>query len=191
MALWKPFRGKRSDLDSVEKHDGWIYFTTDDGSLFFDFMDADGELQRKQITAKEAEKILGYDITTTLNPSDTEIPTSKSVLDAIGSVKTDMSTMAAIVLAEAQADAANKAAVLLSEAQNNIMAETERAEGVENTLGGRIETLVGKFEALENLINGSPFFDIFDGSGVIDAGTVIDVLIPDFNVIDSGVIIEY
>lgn len=49
MALWKPFRGKRSDLDSVEKHDGWIYFTTDDASLFFDYVDADGKLQRKQI----------------------------------------------------------------------------------------------------------------------------------------------
>jgi hypothetical protein len=49
MALWKPFRGKRSDLDSVEKHDGWIYFTTDDASLFFDYVDADGNLQRKQI----------------------------------------------------------------------------------------------------------------------------------------------
>lgn len=49
MALWKPFRGKRSDLDSVEKHDGWIYFTTDDASLFFDYIDVDGNLQRKQI----------------------------------------------------------------------------------------------------------------------------------------------
>ena len=49
MALWKPFRGKRSDLDSVEKHDGWIYFTTDDASLFFDYVDADGNLQRRQI----------------------------------------------------------------------------------------------------------------------------------------------
>ena len=49
MALWKPFKGKRSDLDSVEKHDGWIYFTTDDASLFFDYVDADGNLQRKQI----------------------------------------------------------------------------------------------------------------------------------------------
>ena len=39
MALWKPFRGKRSDLDSVEKHDGWIYFTTDDASLFFDYVE--------------------------------------------------------------------------------------------------------------------------------------------------------
>lgn len=191
MALWKPFRGKRSDLDSIEKHDGWVYFTTDDGSLFFDFIDADGELQRKQITTKEAEKILGYDITTTLNSSDTEIPTSKSVLNAIDSVKIDISNMAAVVLAEAQCDASNKAAVILAEAQNNIMTEKERAEGVENTLDGRIDTLALKFEALEKLINNLPSGDIFDGSGVIDAGTIIDTLISDFNIIDSGIIIEY
>lgn len=52
MALWKPFRGKRLGLDAVEKHDGWIYFTTDDGSLFFDYVDENGELQRKQINAE-------------------------------------------------------------------------------------------------------------------------------------------
>lgn len=49
MALWKPFRGKRADLDAVEKHDGYIYFTVDDASLFFDYVDAEGNLQRKQI----------------------------------------------------------------------------------------------------------------------------------------------
>lgn len=51
MALWKPFRGNRANLDVVEKHDGYIYFCTDDGSLFFDFIDADGNLQRKQVSA--------------------------------------------------------------------------------------------------------------------------------------------
>ena len=57
MALWKPFRGKRSDLDAVEKHDGWIYFTTDDASLFFDYVDTDGNLQRKQINASMNTRI--------------------------------------------------------------------------------------------------------------------------------------
>ena len=50
MALWKPFRGSRADLDSVPKHDGYVYFC-DDGSLHFDYVDADGNLQRKQINA--------------------------------------------------------------------------------------------------------------------------------------------
>ena len=83
MALWKPFRGNRADLNAVEKHDGYVYFCVDDATLFFDYTDADGNLQRKQINAKEAENILGYSITTALNDSDAEIPTSKAVLDAI------------------------------------------------------------------------------------------------------------
>lgn len=59
MALWKPFRGNRAGLDSVEKHDGYVYFCIDDGTLFFDYTDADGVLQRKQINAKYAEALIG------------------------------------------------------------------------------------------------------------------------------------
>ena len=35
MALFKPFRGTRAALDALEKHDGYAYFCTDDGSLGF------------------------------------------------------------------------------------------------------------------------------------------------------------
>ena len=59
MALWKPFRGSRTSLDNVEKHDGYVYFCTDDGTLFFDYVDSDGNLQRKQINAKDCESVLG------------------------------------------------------------------------------------------------------------------------------------
>ena len=83
MALWKPFRGNRASLDAVEKHDGYVYFCIDDGSLFFDYVDAEGNLQRKQISAKDAETITGASLSTILNSSDVEIPTSKAVLDAI------------------------------------------------------------------------------------------------------------
>lgn len=62
MALWKPFRGNRAGLDKVEKHDGYVYFCIDDGSLFFDYTDADGNLHRKQINAKDAETLLGHSI---------------------------------------------------------------------------------------------------------------------------------
>lgn len=51
MALWKPFLGNRASLDSVEKHAGYVYWCADDGSLHFDYADADGVLQRKQINA--------------------------------------------------------------------------------------------------------------------------------------------
>lgn len=83
MALWKPFRGNRTTLDTVEKHDGYIYFCVDDGTLHFDYVDSTGTLQRKQINAKEAESLLGYSIETILNSSDSEIPTSKAVLDTV------------------------------------------------------------------------------------------------------------
>lgn len=83
MALWKPFRGKRAGLDAVAKHDGWIYFTTDDASLFFDYEDTDGNLQRKQLNAYEAEKLAGYAIASTLNASESELATSKAIFDAI------------------------------------------------------------------------------------------------------------
>ena len=59
MALWKPFRGNRTTLDTVEKHDGYVYFCVDDGSLFFDYIDTNGDLQRKQINAKDCETIMG------------------------------------------------------------------------------------------------------------------------------------
>lgn len=57
MALWKPFRGSRADLDAVPKHDGYVYFC-DDGTLFFDYTDADGNLQRKQINKDYVEQLL-------------------------------------------------------------------------------------------------------------------------------------
>ena len=82
MALWKLFRGNHTALDTVEKHDGYVYFC-DDGSLHFDYTDANGVLHRKQINAKEAEALTGYSIETLINSSDVEIPTSKAVLDAL------------------------------------------------------------------------------------------------------------
>lgn len=83
MALWKPFRGNRTTLNSIEKHDGYIYFCVDDGSLFFDYTDTDGNLQRKQLNAKQAESLLGYDISATLNDNTTEIPTSYAVFEKL------------------------------------------------------------------------------------------------------------
>jgi hypothetical protein len=60
MALFfKPFRGVRALLDAQELHDGYVHFCTDDGSFHIDFADADGNLQRKQISAKDAETLTG------------------------------------------------------------------------------------------------------------------------------------
>ena len=57
MALFKPFMGSRAALDAQEKHAGYAYFCTDDGSFHIDYIDANGVLQRKQINAKDAEML--------------------------------------------------------------------------------------------------------------------------------------
>ena len=66
MALWKLFRGGRSGLDTVPKHDGYVYFC-DDGSLHFDHVDENGNLQRKQVNAGNAETLGGSSLTSILN----------------------------------------------------------------------------------------------------------------------------
>ena len=58
MALFKSLRGIRSALDAQELHDGHAYFCTDDGSFHIDYVDVDGNLQRKQINAKKAEDVV-------------------------------------------------------------------------------------------------------------------------------------
>lgn len=89
MALFKPFKGSRASLGAQPLHDGYAYFCTDDGSFHIDYVDADGNLQRKQINAKYAEALTNYNIATILNSSDIEIPTSKAVMDAIDNLGAD------------------------------------------------------------------------------------------------------
>ena len=67
MALFKPFRGSRASLDALEKHDGYAYFCTDDGSFHIDYMDSDGTLKRKQINAYEAKTLTGMSLDDILN----------------------------------------------------------------------------------------------------------------------------
>lgn len=84
MALFKSLRGKRENLPST-KTDGYAYFCTDNGTFWIDYKDENGSLQRKQLNAKDAETLLGASLSTILNSSDTEIPTSKAVLNALDS----------------------------------------------------------------------------------------------------------
>lgn len=58
MALFKPFRGTRASLDAQEKHDGYAYFCTDDGTFHIDYADTDGNLQRKQISEDFIKQLL-------------------------------------------------------------------------------------------------------------------------------------
>lgn len=118
MALWKPFRGNRADLDAIEKHDGYVYFCTDDGALFFDYADADGNLQRKQISAKDAETLTGY--------------TFDQIIEA---AKATASAQDVVVLAEAQAYTDEKTKTLTDDEfiawlnEENIVTPTASASG--------------------------------------------------------------
>lgn len=62
MALFKPFRGTHASLNAQPLHDGYAYFCTDDGSFHIDYVDADGNLHRKQINAKDAETLTGMSL---------------------------------------------------------------------------------------------------------------------------------
>ena len=48
MALFKPMMGNSSALDSQTKQAGYAWFCIDDGSFHIDYVDAEGNLQRKQ-----------------------------------------------------------------------------------------------------------------------------------------------
>lgn len=103
MALFKPMMGNSSALISQAKQAGYAWFCVDDGSFHIDYLDTDGNLQRKQI----------------------------------------------------------------NHAMNI------------------------RLEALEEIINNSPLVDSFDGSGTLDAGTIMDTTPSNISIIDPGRITEY
>lgn len=92
MALFKTLRGKRENLPE-KKTDGYAYFCIDDGTFWIDYLD-NNTVQRKQINAKEAEKLTGMSISNALSSSTTEIPTSKAISDALSNYATNTSVNA-------------------------------------------------------------------------------------------------
>lgn len=86
MALFKISKGLSQNLPT-EKTEGHCWYTTDDSLFYIDYKDDNGNLQRKALNAKDAEKLSGASLSTILNSSDIEIPTSKAVLDAIEDIK--------------------------------------------------------------------------------------------------------
>lgn len=57
-----------------------MYLCLDDGTLHFDYLDDDGNLQRKQLNANDSVTLSGATLSSTLNASDTEIPTSNAII---------------------------------------------------------------------------------------------------------------
>lgn len=82
MALFKVSKGLRENLPQ-QITEGYCWYTYDDSKFYIDYLDEDGELNRKALNAEEAERLSGASLSTILNSSDIEIPTSKAVLDAI------------------------------------------------------------------------------------------------------------
>lgn len=83
MALFKVSKGLKANLPST-KTEGYCWYTTDDSLFYIDYKDQNGTLQRKALNAKDAETLMGASLSTILDSSDVEIPTSKAVLDALG-----------------------------------------------------------------------------------------------------------
>lgn len=82
MALFKISKGLASKLPTTLT-EGFCWYTTDDSKFYIDFKNEKGELERKALNAQEAAKLTGYDISTLINASDIEIPTSKAVWDFV------------------------------------------------------------------------------------------------------------
>lgn len=82
MALFKVSKGLKANLPSA-KTEGYCWYTTDDSLFYIDYKDKNGTLQRKALNAKDAETLTGASLSTILNSSDVEIPTSKAVLDTL------------------------------------------------------------------------------------------------------------
>lgn len=120
MALWKAFKGSSENLKDVELHEGYVYFCTDDGKLFFDYADAEGVLRRKQVG-------------------------SNGSID-LEDLRNEISSQDIAVLHEAQEYAMNQSVVALSEAQAYTDKAIETAElgGIELplTTGDGKNTLV-------------------------------------------------
>ena len=82
MALFKVSKGIKANLHST-KTEGYCWYTTDDSLFYIDYKDKNGTLQRKALNAKDSDTLTGASLSTILNSSDVEIPTSKAVLDAL------------------------------------------------------------------------------------------------------------
>lgn len=82
MALFKISKGLKKNLPGT-KTAGYCWYTTDDSLFYVDYEDENGQVQRKALNAKDAETLTGASLSTILNSSDVEIPTSQAVLNAI------------------------------------------------------------------------------------------------------------
>lgn len=92
MALFKVSKGLNTNLPETLT-EGYCWYTYNDSKFYIDFKDENGVLSRKALNAQEAEKLTGYEVTTILNSSEVEIPTSQAVMDAINNLMPRLTTI--------------------------------------------------------------------------------------------------
>lgn len=92
MALFKISKGSKSNLPNTLT-EGFCWYTYDDSKFYIDHKDEDGTLVRKALNAQDAETLAGASLSTILNSSEVEIPTSKAVLNKINSTVDKISTI--------------------------------------------------------------------------------------------------
>ena len=92
MALFKTFRGQRTDLDNVAKVDGHAYFCMDDGTFWIDYKD-NGEVKRKQINKEDWTKDIQAAVAALKSEIEEELVNKTDYLGAVSSLE-ELSTIA-------------------------------------------------------------------------------------------------
>lgn len=92
MALFKTFRGRRTDLDNVAKIDGHAYFCMDDGTFWIDYKDLD-EVKRKQINKDDWNEDIKNAIAALKAEIEAELASKTDYLGTVSSIE-ELSTIA-------------------------------------------------------------------------------------------------
>lgn len=92
MALFKPFKGKRTDLDKVTKIDGHAYFCMDDGTFWIDYKD-NNEIKRKQINKEDWTKDIEAAVAALKAEIEEELVNKTDYLGTVSSLE-ELSTIA-------------------------------------------------------------------------------------------------
>lgn len=92
MALFKTFRGQRTDLDNVAKVDGHAYFCMDDGTFWIDYKDNE-EVKRKQINKEDWTKDIEAAVAALKSEIEEELVNKTDYLGTVSSIE-ELSTIA-------------------------------------------------------------------------------------------------
>ena len=92
MALFKTFRGQRTDLDKVAKVDGYVHFCMDDGTFWIDYKD-NKEVKRKQINKEDWTKDIEAAVVALKSDIEEELVNKTDYVGSVSSIE-ELSTTA-------------------------------------------------------------------------------------------------